>query len=241
MQWRSARDGREFTASDLAAEVARHQRGIEDASKCKRQDIENLFKKDIRNPRYIAALASAMGSTVEHLKAGKYEPGVINTRLTTHSEAPPLTTQTGGQMSETTPLIAPRSLGNTFKHAPVVAWASLGEVLNRDNDEWPIEAMREIHTNKPVSRKTKWLEVQDDLLAPKVLKGDLVAVDPDGSPKLDSLVLAVAADGSYMLRFWRPLSGGQFELFDSAGRSMDSTRHGVRVVATFVTLQRDSL
>lgn len=117
----------------------------------------------------------------------------------------------------------------------------MGEVLNRDNDEWPIEAMREIHTNKPVSRKTKWLEVQDDLLAPKVLKGDLVAVDPDGSPKLDSLVLAVAADGSYMLRFWRPLSGGQFELFDSAGRSMDSTRHGVRVVATFVTLQRDSL
>lgn len=145
------------------------------------------------------------------------------------------------QKSENLILIPERSVGNTFKHAPVVAWACLGDVLNRDNDDWPIEAMREIHSTKPVSRKVKWLEVQDDLLAPKVLKGDLVAVDPEGSPKMDSLVLALAADDSYMLRFWRPLAAGAFELFDSAGRTMDSDRHGVRVVATFVTLQRDSL
>lgn len=154
--------------------------------------------------------------------------------------APPK--QASTHSSENLPLMADLSAGNTFRHAPVVAWASLGEVLNRDNDEWPIEAMREIHTTKSISRKTKWVEVQDDLLAPKVLKGDMVAIDPEGAaPKMDGLVLALAADGSHMLRFWRPLAGGAFEVFDGAGRTMDSIRHGITIAGVFVTLQRDTL
>lgn len=239
MQWRSARDGREFTASDLAAEVARHQRGIEDASKCKRQDIENLLKKDIRNPRYVAALAAAMGSTVEHLKAGKFKPGVINTRLTIHSDSPPIEGVDTAEMSESLPLKAELSSSKNFTQAPIVVWACLGEDLTKPNENWPAEAMRVINSTKPMSGLVKWLEVQDDLLAPRVLKGDLVAVDPLGTPKMDSLVLAQAADGSHMLRFYRPLAGGAFEVLDGAGRTMDSQRHGVQVVASFVTLQRD--
>jgi len=241
MQWRAARDGREFTAPDLASEVARHQRGMEDASKCKRQDIENLFKKNIRNPRYIAALAAAMGSTVEQLKAGKFEPGVINTGTTPTTDALPQDAHIGGSMSETAPLMTPRPVGNTFKHAPVVEWACLGDDLRKPNEDWPAEAMRMINSTKPMSGLVKWVEVQDDLLAPRVLKGDWVAVDPDGAPRMDSLVLAKAADGSYMLRFYRPLAGGAFEVIDGAGRTMDSLRHGIQFEAAFVTLQRDSL
>lgn len=39
-----------------------------------RQDIENLLKKDVRTPMHIAALAAAMGTNVETLKAGAFMP-----------------------------------------------------------------------------------------------------------------------------------------------------------------------
>lgn len=73
MLWRSESSGRDFTAADLAQEVARHQKGVDNASKCKRQDIEHLLKREIKTPRYIAALAAAMGTTVEHLKSGNFK------------------------------------------------------------------------------------------------------------------------------------------------------------------------
>lgn len=74
MDWRSDESGEEFPPAAMAAAVAARQVGMESASKCKRQDIENLLKGDIKNPRYIAALAAAMLTTVEILKAGNYVP-----------------------------------------------------------------------------------------------------------------------------------------------------------------------
>lgn len=73
MRWRSESSGRDFTAADLAQEVARHEKGVASASKCKRQDIEHLLKREIKTPRYIAALAAAMGTTVEVLKTGSLD------------------------------------------------------------------------------------------------------------------------------------------------------------------------
>ena len=138
-------------------------------------------------------------------------------------------------------LIVDMQAGNTSRRAPVVAWARLGDDLRKPNEDWPAEAMRAINSTKPMSGLVKWVEVQDDLLAPRVLKGDWVAVDPNGAPRMDSLVLAKAADGSYMLRFYRPLAGGAFEVIDGAGRTMDSLRHGIQFEAAFVTLQRDNI
>ena len=77
LSWRSDEASEPFTVADLAAAVSIVQSGagIEADSLCKRQDIENLLKKDIRTPRYIAALAAAMGTNVETLKAGAFVPG----------------------------------------------------------------------------------------------------------------------------------------------------------------------
>lgn len=77
LSWRSDEASEPFTVADLAAAVSTVQSGagIEADSLCKRQDIENLLKKDIRTPRYIAALAAAMGTNVETLKAGVFVPG----------------------------------------------------------------------------------------------------------------------------------------------------------------------
>lgn len=128
----------------------------------------------------------------------------------------------------------------TYARAPIVEWAELGVVLNRDNDDWPAADLHVVVTRNKVSRKVKWLEVRDDLLSPRLVVGDMVAIDPEGSPKMDGVVLVKAADGSFMLRFWRPLAGGAFEVFDSAGRVMDSIRHGIELSGTFACLQRDS-
>lgn len=73
IDWRTTTYGKPFTFADLAAEVARHQRGA--GRKCGRQDIENLFKKELSRPRYIVELATAMGTTAEILAKGLYAPG----------------------------------------------------------------------------------------------------------------------------------------------------------------------
>lgn len=144
-------------------------------------------------------------------------------------------------MSEKSPLILEQSSSNTFKRAPVVAWACLGDDLRKPNENWPAEAMRVIYSTKPMSGLVKWVEVMDDLLAPRVLRGDIVVVDPEGKPMVDSPVLVRLSDGTHVLRFYRPLAGDAFEVFDGAGRTMDSVRHGIVVAATFVTLSRDSV
>jgi len=74
IEWRTTSLGKPFSYADLAAEVARHQRGT--GRKCGRQDIENLFKKELSRPRYIVELATAMGTTAEILAKGTYTPGL---------------------------------------------------------------------------------------------------------------------------------------------------------------------
>lgn len=147
----------------------------------------------------------------------------------------------GHDVSEKSTLILEHSSSNTFKRAPVVAWACLGDDLRKPNENWPAEAMRVIYSTKPMSGLVKWIEVVDDLLAPRVVRGDIVVVDPDGKPMVDSPVLVRLSDGTHVLRFYRPLAGDAFEVFDGAGRTMDSVRHGIVVAATFVTLSRDSV
>lgn len=192
-------------------------------------NIESGLRK---RPRELLSIAAALGVNPSWLDTGKGQmrSGVVTPDEGSHGIA---------DASEKLPLMTDMRAGNTSRRAPVVAWARLGDDLRKPNEDWPAEAMRAINSTKPMSGLVKWVEVQDDLLAPRVLKGDWVAVDPDGAPRMDSLVLAKAADGSYMLRFYRPLAGGAFEVIDGAGRTMDSLRHGIQVEAAFVTLQRD--
>lgn len=64
-----------YTASRLASDVAKHQRDLPEGDRCKRQNIEQLLEKNFRTVRYQAALAAAMGTTVEALSAGTFVPG----------------------------------------------------------------------------------------------------------------------------------------------------------------------
>jgi len=123
-----------------------------------------------------------------------------------------------------------------FPMAPVVAWARLGDDLLKANQEWQAGDLKAVPTTRDVSDKVKWLPVADDALAPKILPGDLIAIDPEGQPQRDEIALFKTPEGSYMLRRWRPLPGGGFEAFDALGRALDSERHGLQCVGACVGL-----
>jgi hypothetical protein len=154
--------------------------------------------------------------------------------------------------SELTHIAAPQAVIAPFTHginaannpypmAPILEWARLGVDLYRANKEWPASDLRAVPTTREVSDTVKWVPVIDDALAPKIQPGDLIAIDPQGTPARDEVALFQATDGSFMLRRWRPLPGGGFEAVDSSGHAMDSQRHGLRCVGSFAGLFRDKV
>lgn len=128
-----------------------------------------------------------------------------------------------------------------FPMAPVLQWGNLGAELLRANREWPEEELKAVPTAKAVSDKVKWVPVPDDSLAPKVLQGDLIAIDPEGQPQRGEVALFQTTDGEFLLRRFQPLVGEGFEAIDGQGRALDSARHGLRCVGSFVGLFRDSI
>jgi Peptidase S24-like len=127
---------------------------------------------------------------------------------------------------------------NAFPMAPVVAWASLGVDLYRANDEWPMSERMAVPTTQAISGKTKWVPVVDDALGPKIMPGDLVAIDPEAAPRRDKIALFKAQDGEFILRRFRPIASGGFEAYDGHGNTLDSVRHGLTVAGAFVGLFR---
>lgn len=94
-------------------------------------------------------------------------------------------------------------------------------------------------TSKPHGPRCKFVRVQDDSLAPRVLSGDRLLIDPDNQePKSDQIALFELLDGTFRLLRYRAVIDG-FEAYDNRGRIYESMRHGIKVAATFVLLQRD--
>lgn len=123
--------------------------------------------------------------------------------------------------------------------APVITWARVGVDLYLENDKWPDEAMLPMMTKTEVGRRCKYIEVIDDSLAPRVLRGDMVLVDPDNvAPKRDKIALFSLPGGEHALLRYRPTLNG-FEAYDERGRVMDRDKHGLTVVATYALLLRE--
>ena len=74
MASRSVRKGKILSANDMARLVAAKQITLPEAERCKRQNIETLLNKDSDTVHYLPALAAAMGTTVEVLAAGRWDP-----------------------------------------------------------------------------------------------------------------------------------------------------------------------
>lgn len=129
----------------------------------------------------------------------------------------------------------------SFPTAPVIEWARLGVDLFKANAEWPASDRKAVPTQRSVSDQVKWIPVHDDALAPKILPGDLVAIDPCGEPQRDEVALFRTPDGSFLLRRYQPLAVGGFEAVDAQGRVLDSVRHGLTVVGSLVGMFREKV
>lgn len=132
----------------------------------------------------------------------------------------------------------PAGSGTLWVSAPVVTWADLGEELLQANEEWQGQEFVGAATTQPPSGKRyKGIRANDDSLAPRIMQGDVVIVDPDAlKPKRNQVVLLKTPEGTFILRRYTPLASGAFEATDAQGRTLDSERHGLSLVATAIGL-----
>ncbi len=126
--------------------------------------------------------------------------------------------------------------GTSWVRAPLIEWAHLGGALYIANDEWPLPTCVSAATTiTPHGNRFKAVSAPDDSLSPRIVKGDVLILDPDHrQPKPNQVVLIALQDGSLLIRRFMPLADGTFEVYDSSGRSLDSARHGLQLVATAI-------
>lgn len=154
-------------------------------------------------------LAKLTGWSAEWWISGK-EPKIIQT-----------STSTVHAYSDTTPA-----------RAPVVEWARLGEDVLKDPSELGgAESPDYVPVGTP-GKRAKLVPVIDDSLAPRLIVGDMVAIDPDNkSPKRGQVTLfRSTVDGEFFLRRFQPLAHPDFEAVDAKGAALDSKRHGLEIV-----------
>lgn len=112
----------------------------------------------------------------------------------------------------------------------------------KKNSEVDATDFREFRNPVPSAKNVKCVQVPGDWLAPDVKSGDWVFIDPHNTtPKLGSVALFQALDGELFIHRFRPLLNDDFEAYDANGRTMSHSRHGIKILGTVLTLQRDVL
>lgn len=162
------------------------------------------------------------------------------------SELPPTSTQTKPGLNERLPdssLSAVHASSDTkLIRAPVVEWARLETDLYKGNWEFTAAEALPYTTTKETGSRCKFVTVLKDNLAPKVLPGDKILVDPDNAqPKRDQVALFKIGNDGYELLRYRPIANG-FEAYDETSKApLDSEKHQLKVVATYVVLVREDV
>lgn len=117
--------------------------------------------------------------------------------------------------------------------APVFEWARLGEVLYKENDDL---AAGEHQPRPPgASERVKWFTIDSDMPHLAAWAGWKLAFDPiedDSTCKEMRPYLFETASSSFFVGQFRRLANG-YEAIPYSGPPMDSTRHGIRVVAEY--------
>ena len=120
----------------------------------------------------------------------------------------------------------------TPARAPVIEWARLGDDVLKDPSELGgAESPDYVPVGTP-GKRVKLVPVIDDSLSPRLIVGDMVAIDPDNTtPKRGQVALfRSSVDGEFFLRRFQPLAYPDFEAVDAKGIAMDSKRYGLEVV-----------
>lgn len=197
--------GEGYTPAKLATEVARLQRELPDAERCKRQNIEQLLEKEFRTVRYLPALAQAMGTTVETLTAGLFVPG----------SAPPAEAPAAPppQVSEYLP---------GFEHLSIPMLANSGSMGGGEEQMHEEVVVGRLtvspqwvqRTIKPLTKpeNLRFIHGWGDSMDPTFADGDILLVDVGiETPRIDGIYVLEANDRIYIKRV-RQRMDGKFEV-----------------------------
>lgn len=194
--------GEGYTPAKLAMEVAKHQRDLPEADRCKRQNIEQLLEKGFRTVRYLPALALAMGTTVEALSAGTFVPG------STPPAAP-----APGTVTEYLP-------GFEYLAIPLLANSgSMGAGEDQLHDEVVVGRLTVSpdwvqRTIKPLTKpeNLRFIHGWGDSMDPTFCDGDILLVDAGVQiVRIDGIYVLEANDRIYIKRV-RQRMDGKFEV-----------------------------
>lgn len=126
--------------------------------------------------------------------------------------------------------------------APVVEWARLGTDLYKGIEEFNQATTERLPftTKKAVGINCKFVRLESDNHAPRILPGDMILIDPDNKkPAMDELALFSLPNGDHILLRYRETVDG-FEGYDERGRVLDKVRHGIQVAGVFVLFLREN-
>lgn len=116
--------------------------------------------------------------------------------------------------------------------APVIAWGSMGDDLFSDN--YKFRASESLPIPEGATGNCKWTRVVSDHPRLRIMRDDLIALEPLASTSLavDGKVhLFKGMDGRFFLAEFRKLADGGYEAVPDSGLPLDNKRHGVVVVA----------
>jgi hypothetical protein len=127
----------------------------------------------------------------------------------------------------------------TMRWAPVIRADQMGKSLLEANTNWPESEQRPFVTTAQTSGICKFVMVNDDNMAPRLVRGDWALFDPERPPERGKRGLFLLPDGDYVIRFYEPLAGGGFEARDESGRCLDSIKHGIVYVGLYLLMQSE--
>lgn len=128
---------------------------------------------------------------------------------------------------------------HSLRLLPVVEWVRGDEMLSIRNDDLNLRADVDCLTAPGVqSPQAKFFVVPDDAMAPDILRGEYVALDPQPKPLRGDYVLVKSKrTGELMLRQYRPVDEDEFNavpLNTSKYDPFNSRQHGLELLAVLV-------
>lgn len=210
-EWREASG---LTIADLVRKVGHGVR---------RQNIEQLEKDQVEQPKYLHHLAKLMGYTAEDLLARRKPPS--------HPGAPRIHSNSGSKANN-----GPHTAAVLF-----VSWQRIGDVVLLSNDVIDADPGPGVLSVGPMGPRVKATLVPDDSLSGNLARGTVVLLDPDVVPRDGDAVLVRMLDDTSHLRIYRALADGSFDVETTPPRvqSWNSVKHGLVVTAVVVAEYRN--
>lgn len=122
--------------------------------------------------------------------------------------------------------------GTTAQRAPFIEWGRLVVELFVSNEV--VQAERSLPVPGEASDKCKWTQVEQDHPRLRIMRGDVIALDPvgDATPLLSGKVYLFQDEtGALILAEYRPLANKDFEAIPDSGLPLEKKRHGLKVLA----------